>query len=78
MLRCVLLELCEAFIWPAISEVDNPFFLFVNLYLTRQVSYELILIYNDGLPQPNPNPDDTGPIVCRPMGLPISAGCDTA
>jgi hypothetical protein len=26
----------------------------------------------------NPNPDDAGPIVCRPMGFPITAGCDTA
>jgi hypothetical protein len=25
-----------------------------------------------------PNPDDAGPIVKRPMGLPITAGCDTA
>ena len=30
----------------------------------------------DGLPKPNP--DDAGPIVRRPMGLPIMAGCDTA
>ena len=36
--------------------------------LTRQVSQEQILIFNDGLPRPNP--DDAGPIVCRPMGLP--------
>ncbi|XP_045570056.1 uncharacterized protein isoform X2 [Salmo salar] len=27
---------------------------------------------------PRPNPDDAGPIVRRPMGLPIMAGCDTA
>ena len=47
-----------------------------NLYLTRQVCKEYILIYNDGLPQPNP--DNAGPIVCRPMGLPITARCDTA
>jgi hypothetical protein len=26
----------------------------------------------------SPNPDDAGPIVCRPMGLSITAGCDTA
>ena len=44
-------------------------------YLTRQ---EQILIYNDGLPRPNLNPDNDGPIVHRPMGLPITAGCDTA
>jgi hypothetical protein len=24
------------------------------------------------------NPGDAGPIVRRPMGLPITAGCDTA
>ena len=30
------------------------------------------------LPRPNPNPDDAGPIVRRPMTLPIMAGCDTA
>ena len=29
-------------------------------------------------PGPNLNPDDAGPIVLRPMGLPITAGCDTA
>ena len=29
----------------------------------------------DGLPQPNP--DDAGPIVCRPMGLPITDRCDS-
>jgi hypothetical protein len=23
-------------------------------------------------------PDDAEPILCRPMGLPIAAGCDTA
>ena len=28
--------------------------------------FRLDLIYNDGLPQPNP--DDAGPIVCHPMG----------
>ena len=27
---------------------------------------------------PGPNLDDAGPIVHRPMGLPITAGCDTA
>ena len=26
----------------------------------------------------SPNPDDTGPIVRHPMGLPFTAGCDTA
>jgi hypothetical protein len=25
-----------------------------------------------------PNPDDSGPIVLRPMGLPVTYGCDTA
>ena len=35
-------------------------------------------IYNDGLSRPNPDPDDAGPIVRRPMGFPIAAGCDTA
>jgi hypothetical protein len=43
--------------------------------------------YNGGLPLSNPNlgvppygtnPDDTEPIVRHPMGLPITAGCDTA
>ena len=28
--------------------------------------------------KPSPNSGDAGPIVCRPMGLPITAGCDTA
>ena len=28
--------------------------------------------------KPSPNPDDAGPIVCQPMGLPVVAGCDTA
>ena len=28
--------------------------------------------------KPSPNLDDTGPIVRRPTGLPITAGCDTA
>uniref|UniRef100_A0A4W5KNJ0 Uncharacterized protein n=1 Tax=Hucho hucho TaxID=62062 RepID=A0A4W5KNJ0_9TELE len=28
--------------------------------------------------KPSPNPDDAGPIVRRPMGLPLTAGCDTA
>jgi hypothetical protein len=29
--------------------------------------------------QPTPAKlDDTGPLVCRPVGLPITAGCDTA
>ena len=37
---------------------------------------EQILIYNAGLHRPNP--DEAGPIVHRPMGLPITAGCDTA
>ena len=27
---------------------------------------------------PGPNPDDAGPIVRCPMGLPITSGCDTA
>jgi hypothetical protein len=35
-------------------------------------------MYNDGLPQLNPNLDDAEPIVRRPMGLPITADCDTA
>jgi hypothetical protein len=53
-------------------KVSNFFF---YLYLTRQDSYEQILIYNDSLHQPNL--DDTGPIVHHPMGLPITAGCDS-
>ena len=28
--------------------------------------------------KPSPNPDDAGPIVLRRMGLPVTAGCDTA
>jgi hypothetical protein len=28
--------------------------------------------------KPSPNLDDFGSIVCRPMGLPVAAGCDTA
>ncbi|XP_045569017.1 zinc finger and SCAN domain-containing protein 2-like [Salmo salar] len=28
--------------------------------------------------KPSPNPDNGGPIVCRPMGLPVSAGCNRA
>jgi hypothetical protein len=47
-----------------------------SLYLTRQVGSEQILIYNDDLHRPNP--DNVGPIVRRPMGLPITDGCDTA
>ena len=27
--------------------------------------------------KPSPNQDYAGPIVCRPMGLPITSGCDT-
>ena len=50
----------------------------ITICLTRQVSQEQILIYNVGLPQPSPNPYDAGPIVRRPMGLPITASCDTA
>ena len=34
-----------------------------------------VIIYNDDLPRPNPY--DAGPIVRRPMGLPIMAGYDT-
>jgi hypothetical protein len=41
-----------------------------NLYLTK------IPIDNDGLHRPNP--DDAWPIVHWPMGLAITAGCDTA
>jgi hypothetical protein len=43
----------------------------VCVTFTKQVSSEQILIYNDG-------PDDAGPIVCRPMELQITAGCDSA
>jgi hypothetical protein len=28
--------------------------------------------------KPSPNPDDAGPIVRRPMGLPVTVGCDRA
>ena len=49
---------------------------FTIFYITRQVHKEQILIYNDGLQRPNP--DDVGPIVRRHVGLPITAGCDTA
>ena len=44
--------------------------------LHRQVSWEQVLLYNDGLPRQNP--DHAGTIVRRPMGLPITAGCNTA
>jgi hypothetical protein len=53
-------------------------FIYLIFYLTWQVSQEQILIYIDGLPQPNPNPDNAGPIVRRSMGLPITASCNTA
>ena len=46
---------------------------FSNSYLQW---LQQILIYNDCLHRPNP--DDAGPIVHRPMGLPITPGCDTA
>jgi hypothetical protein len=36
----------------------------------------IIIIYNDGLPRPDPN--NAGPIVRRPMGLSITADCETA
>jgi hypothetical protein len=26
--------------------------------------------------KPSPNPDDAGPVVLRPIGLPVAAGCD--
>jgi hypothetical protein len=55
---------------------DIIFYFICNLYLTRQVSQEQILIYNDGLPWPNL--DSAGPVVHRPMGLPITARCDAA
>jgi hypothetical protein len=42
----------------------------LNLYLTRRASYEQIIIYNDGLHRPNPNPDSAGPIVCLPNRIP--------
>ena len=45
-------------------------------YLTRQIRYKQMIIYNDGLPWPNP--DNVGPIVRRPIGLPITAESDTA
>ena len=47
-----------------------------NLYLTWQVSLEQIILYNNGLHRPNP--DDSGSIVRRPVGYPITAGCETA
>jgi hypothetical protein len=28
--------------------------------------------------KPSPNPNDAGPIVCHPIGLPVAAGCDRA
>ena len=45
------------------------------IYLGKSVKNK-ILIYNDGLHQPNL--DDAGTIVRRALGLPITAGCDTA
>ena len=52
----------------------------LNLFLTLKSIKDKFLPYNDGLPRPNPfsNPNATGPIVRRPMGLPITSGCDTA
>ena len=50
---------------------------FIIFYLTRQVRENQILIYNGGLARPKPDPDDAGPIVRHPMGLPIMADCDT-
>ena len=44
-------------------------YIFFYLYLTRQVNIEQILIYNDGLHRPTP--EDSGPVVRRPMELPI-------
>jgi hypothetical protein len=60
--------------WPDILFKSIYMFLF-NLSLTRQVSSEQILIYNDGLHETNP--DDAGPIERCPMGLSITASCDT-
>ena len=40
-----------------------------HFYITRQVSSEQILIYNNNLHHP---------IVRHPKGLPITVGCDTA
>ena len=59
-----------------ISHKDN---LLVNVFLLCYLtSPEQILIYNDDLPWPNPNPGDAGPIVCCPMGLPNTADYNTA
>ena len=46
----------------------------LNSYVNKVLTDKAILIYNDGLSRPNP--DDAGPVVRRPMGLPIMAGCD--
>jgi hypothetical protein len=46
----------------------NPYLTFIS------VSYEQIIIYKDSLPRPNP--DVAGPIVRRPMGLPVTARCE--
>ena len=47
--------------------------------LRRKKPQELLV--RDGtktslLAKPSPNPDDAGPIVPRPMGLPVVSGCD--
>ncbi|CDQ56939.1 unnamed protein product [Oncorhynchus mykiss] len=42
----------------------------------KYMFYKQIRIYNDCLHRPNP--DDARPIVRRPMGLTMKAGCDTA
>ena len=55
------------------SWIGNYFYLTFNEASQLRTNY---YIYNEGLPWPNPN--DAGPIVRHPMGLPITAGCDTA
>jgi hypothetical protein len=47
------------------------FFIFFNNYSYSYSYYHYYL-------QNRPNPDDAGPIVRRPMGLPITTGCHTA
>ena len=50
----------------------------ITFYLTSQLRTNSYLQWQPTPAKPSPKPDDTGPILRRPMGLPITAGCDTA
>ena len=51
-------------VYPTSSDLNKP-----SVHEAWELSYEQILIYNDGVPRSNPNLDNAGPIVRRPMGL---------